>query len=101
MAHDVHFKVTDEVRRARLRWRAKRGLLENDIFMTRFFNAYEYTLTDEQVYGLDLLLDLPDNDLYELIMGRKNLVDVDPAEHVMTSEEMQLAEQVLILLKSV
>lgn len=101
MAHDVHFKVTDEVRRARLRWRAKRGLLENDIFMTRFFDAHENDLTDEQVYGLDLLLDLPDNDLYELIMGRKTLSQVDPAEHVMSEDEMVLADTVLTLLKSI
>ena len=32
--------VEDSVRRARLLWRAKRGLLENDIVMTRFFDAY-------------------------------------------------------------
>ena len=52
--------VEDSVRRARLLWRAKRGLLENDIVMTRFFDAYP-NLSDEQVYGLDLLLDLSDD----------------------------------------
>ena len=58
--------VEDSVRRARLLWRAKRGLLENDIVMTRFFDAYP-NLSDEQVYGLDLLLDLSDDELFCVI----------------------------------
>ena len=47
MFNSSHVAVSDEVRRARLRWRAKRGLLENDIFMTRFFDAYDPCLTDD------------------------------------------------------
>lgn len=101
MANDVHVVISDETRRARLRWRAKRGLLENDIFMTRFFDAHEKDLTDEQVYGLDLLLELPDNDLFELIMCRKELVDVDPTEHMMTADEMVLANDILAILRTV
>ena len=69
--------------------------------MARFFDAHEHDLTDERVYGLDLLLDLPDNDLYELIMGRKTLSEVDPAEHVMTADELALADTILTLLKSI
>lgn len=101
MANDVHVVISDETRRARLRWRAKRGLLENDIFLTRFFDIHEKDLTDTQVYGLDLLLDLPDNDLFELIMSRKELADVDPSEHLMTADEMILANDVLTILRQV
>lgn len=96
-----HVAVSDEVRRARLRWRAKRGLLENDIFMTRFFDAYETRLTDDEVYGLDMLLDLPDDELFGLIMQRKELSDVDPSEHLMNEEDLQKAAKVLDLLRSV
>ena len=93
-------EVTDEVHRARLMWRAKRGLLENDILMTRFFDAHP-VLTDAQVYGLDLLLDLPDDELLGLIMSRKELKDVDPSEHMMNEEDMHQANTVLMMLRVV
>ena len=93
-------KVTDAVRRARLMWRAKRGLLENDILMTRFFEAHP-DLTDVQVYGLDLLLDLPDDELLGLIMSRKELKDVDPSEHMMNQDDMVQANAVLMMLRAV
>lgn len=101
MFNSSHVAVSDEVRRARLRWRAKRGLLENDIFMTRFFDAYETRLTDDEVYGLDMLLDLPDDELFGLIMQRKELSDVDPSEHLMDEKDLQKAAKVLDLLRSV
>ena len=60
----------DPVRRARLRWRARRGLLENDLIFERFFGRYEDELTDADVGALTLLLDLPDNALMDLLLGR-------------------------------
>ena len=36
----------DPAKRARLRWRARRGLLENDLIVTRFLDAHEAELTD-------------------------------------------------------
>ncbi|HMM50965.1 MAG TPA: succinate dehydrogenase assembly factor 2 [Burkholderiaceae bacterium] len=63
----------DEVRRRRLRWRARRGLLENDLVMARFFERFESDLTDDDVAGLDRLLDLGDGELLELILGRCEL----------------------------
>ena len=93
-------QVDNSVRRSRLLWRAKRGLLENDIIITRFFEACP-VLTDEQVYGLDLLLDLTDDELFALMMGRKELGDIDPAEHTMDQDDMHQAEAVLLMLRSV
>jgi antitoxin CptB len=60
----------DPVQRARLRWRARRGLLENDILMTRFLDRAEARLTDAEVAALSLLLELPDNDLMDLLLAR-------------------------------
>jgi antitoxin CptB len=60
----------DPARRRRLRWRARRGLLENDLVLTRFLDAHEAGLSDEDVTGLDRLLDLTDNDLLDLILAR-------------------------------
>jgi antitoxin CptB len=61
----------DPAYRRRLRWRARRGLLENDLLLTRFLDRYETELTDGEVAGLDRLLDLTDNDLLDLILERR------------------------------
>jgi antitoxin CptB len=60
----------DPARRRRLRWRARRGLLENDLVLTRFLDEHEAALTDAEVAGLDRLLDLSDNELLDLILAR-------------------------------
>lgn len=57
--------------RARLRWRSRRGLLENDLILTRFLDAYEETLTDADVAQLTRLLELTDNELMDYLLGRK------------------------------
>jgi antitoxin CptB len=45
-------KLTD-LDRTRLRWRARRGLLENDLIITRFLDEHETTLTDLDEGALD------------------------------------------------
>lgn len=101
MFNNSHVAVDSQVRRARLRWRAKRGLLENDVLMTRFFDAHDGQLTDDEVYGLDMLLDLSDDDLFSLIMQRKEIHQLDAAEHLMNEQDLQKAAHVLGLLRLV
>ncbi|PPE71432.1 succinate dehydrogenase assembly factor 2 [Caldimonas thermodepolymerans] len=55
----------------KLRWRCRRGLLENDLFIARFFARYESTLTVWQARGLQALMELSDNDLLDLLLARK------------------------------
>ncbi|AUL46754.1 hypothetical protein BBB39_06985 [Bordetella trematum] len=62
-----------ELQRARLRWRARRGLLENDLIITRYLDAYELQLTDEDVSVLTQLFEMGDNDLLDLLLARKEL----------------------------
>lgn len=61
----------DPIKRARLRWRARRGLLENDLIVTRFLDAHEEKLTDEEVDAFSRLMDLADNELMNLLLARK------------------------------
>lgn len=56
--------------RIKLRWRARRGLLENDLIFTEFLDAHEKELTDADVRGLTLMFDLGDNELLDLLLGR-------------------------------
>jgi len=58
---------------SKLRWRCRRGLLENDLFIERFFARHESRLTVGQARGLYTLMDLSDNDLMDLLLRRKEL----------------------------
>lgn len=75
----------DPARRARLRWRSRRGLLENDLILTRFLDAHEADLSDEEVDALTRLLDLPDNDLMGLMLGQN-----EPEERLKTPNVLDL-----------
>lgn len=57
--------------RQRLRWRARRGLLENDLLLTRYLDQNEIQMTDSEVWAFYQLLELPDNDLFDLLLQRK------------------------------
>ena len=61
---------SDPANRARLRWRSRRGLLENDLILTRFLDAHEAGLSDDDVDALTRLLDLADNPLMDLLLAR-------------------------------
>jgi antitoxin CptB len=67
--------MIDERRLARIRWRCRRGMLENDLILARFLDAKGATLTDDDVGMLDKLLDLGDNELWDLIAGRAEPAD--------------------------
>jgi antitoxin CptB len=56
--------------RTRLRWRARRGLLENDLMLTKYLDAYESDLTDVDVSALTQLFELSDNELLDLLLAR-------------------------------
>ncbi len=77
---------------SKLRWRCRRGLLENDLFIERFFARYADTLSARQADALGHLMDLSDNDLLDLLLGRKSQV----AGHAMDSDR----REVLALLRN-
>ncbi len=77
--HEVTDELLDERALSKLRWRCRRGLLENDLFVERFFKSFGETLTVRQAHALGLLMDLSDNDLLDLHLGRKPLAEVAPA----------------------
>ena len=63
--------LLDAAALSKLRWRCRRGLLENDLFIERFFARHESGLTVGQADALGILMDLSDNDLLDLLLGRK------------------------------
>ena len=64
--------VIGELERRRLRWRARRGLLENDLIVSRFLDREGDRLDVTEVLALEALLDLPDNELLDLLLARKD-----------------------------
>ncbi len=54
----------------RLRWRSRRGMLENDIVLERFFARHGDAIDEALAQGLDVLLALPDGELLDLILQR-------------------------------
>ena len=61
----------EERERDLLRWRSRRGLVENDLFIEQFFTTYGNQLTRRHAIGLSALMDLADNDLMDLFLRRK------------------------------
>ena len=76
--------LIDERALSKLRWRCRRGLLENDLFIERFFARYAASLTLRQAQALQVLMDLSDNDLLDLLLARTQpqgeLLDADVLE---------------------
>jgi len=70
----------DAVRLARLRWRCRRGMLENDLLLERYFARPE-PLTEADARGLYALMELADNELLDIFLGRqKPNADLDRPE---------------------
>jgi antitoxin CptB len=59
----------------RLRWRCRRGLLENDLVLERFLDRHAAALGADELAALDRLLDLPDPELWDLVSGRVESAD--------------------------
>jgi antitoxin CptB len=64
--------LLDERGLSKLRWRCRRGLLENDLFIERFFERHADGLTVRHAGALGELMDLADNDLLDLLLRRKD-----------------------------
>jgi antitoxin CptB len=72
---------------SKLRWRCRRGLLENDLFIARFFDRHESSLTLGQAQALETLMDLADNDLLDLLLRRK-----EPEAELATAPVVELLQ---------
>lgn len=61
---------------SKLRWRCRRGFLENDLILSRLLERRGANFSAEEHEQLLSLIALDDNDLWEIIAGRS---DVFPA----------------------
>ena len=59
----------------RLRWRCRRGLLENDLVLERFLKEHGAQLEGERLSAFQSLLEYPDDELWGLVSGRQECRD--------------------------
>ncbi|GAC1530048.1 MAG: succinate dehydrogenase assembly factor 2 [Ramlibacter sp.] len=80
--------VLDEHAVDKLRWRCRRGLLENDLFLEQFFANHGDAITQRQAVVLEELMQLADNDLLDLMLARS-----EPRDELDRAEVRQLLVQ--------
>jgi len=78
----------DEHEVGKLRWRCRRGLLENDLFLERYFARHGHAITARQGVVLEELMQLADNDLLDLLLARR-----EPQGELDRAEVRQLLRQ--------
>ena len=66
----------------RLRWRCRRGLLENDLVLERFLAVHGQRLEGERLSAFETLLDYPDDELWGILGGGGECRDPALAEVV-------------------
>ena len=55
---------------SRLRWRCRRGMKELDVVLSRYLDSCYDKATPDDQRNFRTLLEMPDPDLYALILGR-------------------------------
>ena len=65
----------EDVELRRLRWRCRRGLLENDLVLRRFLDRHGSSLDPDRRGALGELLALPDPELWALVSGQRECED--------------------------
>jgi antitoxin CptB len=63
----LNAEIMLDAEQRRLAWRCRRGMLELDIILQKFVNEQFGSLHMDELQVFDELLDLPDNDFWELI----------------------------------
>ena len=69
----------DRVATEKLKWKCRRGLLELDLVLQKYLRNHLEEAGGRDEGGLNEvlveLLDLPDNDLWDIVIGRSNAYD--------------------------
>ena len=60
---------------SRLRWLCRRGMKELDVIMSRYLEHYYESASTADRDKFRLLLEMPDPDLYDLLLGRSEASD--------------------------
>ncbi len=73
--------MIDPIRKAKLAWRCRRGMLELDLILQRFMDTYLDCLNEAEIADFEMLLMSPDPDLFSCLMGNARLENKE-LEHI-------------------
>jgi antitoxin CptB len=65
--------MTEAAQLNRLRWHSRRGLLELDLVLERFWARHGESLSADQARDLEEVLALEENDLWDIICARQEI----------------------------
>ena len=65
----------ERIRRDRLQWKCRRGLLELDLILSQFLERHAPGLSAADLAAFDELLDYPDTELWDVVSGRSERFD--------------------------
>jgi antitoxin CptB len=74
--------MVDATRLRRIRWRCRRGMLENDLILARFLDAEADALTEDDIANLDELLHMTDEALWNVLCGQAGVLEPGLARFV-------------------
>ena len=75
---------------SKLRWRCRRGFLENDLILTRLLERRGARFSESEHVQLLSLIALDDNDLWEIIAGRTEAFPAGTEDMVATLRETRV-----------
>ncbi len=64
--------MLERLAQEKLKWKCRRGLLELDIVLERMLRTRLDTLDEQSLAQLEVLLELPDNDLWDIVKGKSD-----------------------------
>ena len=64
--------MIDSIRRAKLVWHCRRGMLELDLLFQRFIDQYLDQLSELELVSFEILLTYPDPELFSWLMGSES-----------------------------
>lgn len=73
-------EITEQENLSRLRWQCRRGMLELDEFLDGFLNNAYVNMSPAQKQTFEEILDLPDQLLFEYLLGQTKPIDMDVAD---------------------
>lgn len=85
-------RYTHDAAVRRMEWRCRRGMLEMDLLFVDFVSRYLPTLSDVQIAALDNLLDLPDNQLWNLVSEGEDVSDLATSQVLTMLRGKQLSK---------
>ena len=65
----------DRLTRDRLKWKCRRGLLELDLVLERLLARHADAMDEDEIARLSELLELADNELWDIANGRSERFD--------------------------